>query len=71
MSEATAKCDDCGRFMDPSASGASWAYKYDMVAMECSHEHWRCSKCTDKYGPVHSNARPADGNMSPYERVIK
>jgi hypothetical protein len=42
---------------------------YDMTAMELSHEHYRCASCTVKLGPVHSNAKPANGDMAPYESI--
>jgi len=66
VSDANGKCDDCGRFMRFDAR-ASWAHKYDFVAMECVYEHYRCARCTEELGPVHSNARPYNGDMSPYE----
>lgn len=59
------RCDDCGRFMTPA--GGSWAHIYDMIGMGLDHEHWRCRRCTDLLGPVASNARPYDGDMSPYQ----
>lgn len=60
------KCDDCQRFMSLSG-GASSARMYDMAAMEASHDHARCVRCTSRMGPVQSNARPADGDMRPYQ----
>lgn len=66
MSCANGKCDECGRFM-AYRDGASSAAIYDFVAMECVTEIARCAKCTAELGPVHSNARPANGDMSPYE----
>ena len=71
MAEYDARCDDCGRFMDCTASGASTAYQYDFVAMECTHEHWRCPSCTARLGPVRSNARPHNGDMTPYETHVE
>lgn len=68
MSEANGKCDDCGRFMKLEG-GASMAHQYDMVAMECAYYHLRCAHCTADLGPARSNARPASGDMSPYECV--
>lgn len=59
------RCDDCGRFMTPD--GASWAAIYDMIGLELRHEHKRCATRTAKHGPVQSNARPRDGDMSPYQ----
>ena len=67
MSDANGKCDDCGRFFGYGAPGGTWAHKYDFVAMEQSHTHLRCPRCTVRLGPVLSNARPSDGNMAPYE----
>ena len=57
MSDWNCKCDDCGRFMSCTPE-ASWAVKYDFVAMEPKYEHWRCKRCTSEMGPVTSNARP-------------
>ncbi len=62
------RCDDCGRYSGLH-SGASSAMMFDFVAMEPSYDHLRCAACTVKLGPVRSNARPADGNMTPYETV--
>lgn len=61
-------CHDCGRFM-ALIGGASSARMFDFAAMEASHDHFRCRVCTAKLGPVHSNARPSDGDMRPYESV--
>jgi len=63
-----AKCDCCGRFMK-CADGASWAEIYDMVGMGLDHEILRCAECTQRLGPAESNARPYDGNMTPYQGV--
>jgi len=60
------KCDDCGRFM--SSVGSSAAI-YDFASCGLDHEHFRCVPCTEKIGPVQSNARPHDGDMSPYQRT--
>lgn len=68
MSDATGKCDDCGRFMK-LADGASSARQYDFVAMECVYDHYRCAKCTKELGPVFSNARPSNGDMSPFQSI--
>ena len=62
------KCNDCGRFMVLDG-GASSARMYDFVAMEATHDHFRCASCTVKLGPAHSNARPHDGDMRPFESV--
>jgi len=70
MSECDARCDDCGRFMKTADSGASTAYQYDFVKMECSYEHWRCPSCTARFGPIRSNARPNNGDMTRYETHI-
>lgn len=56
------KCDKCGQFM--GAKG-SWAAIYS--GYELSHELTRCQRCTEKNGPVTSNANPADGDMRPYQ----
>jgi hypothetical protein len=63
------RCDDCGRFLDPHATGVSSAVIYDLIALEPSYEHIRCQACTEKLGPTHSNACPADGDMSKYETI--
>lgn len=63
------RCDDCGRY-SVLHSGASSAMIFDFVNMCPSHERLRCAACTKKLGPVHSNARPADGDMTPYESVM-
>lgn len=70
MSDANGKCDDCGRFMKFDER-ATWANKYDFVAMECIYEHFRCGRCTELLGPVLSNARPYNGDMSPYQGRFK
>lgn len=67
MSEANGRCDDCGRFISYDAPGVSWGERYDMVAMCCDYVHFRCPRCTEKFGPAFSNARPCDGDMSPYQ----
>ena len=63
---ANPRCDDCGRFAALS-NGASSAMMFDFVAMEPSYDHLRCASCTSKLGPVRSNARPSNGDMTPYE----
>ena len=65
---STDRCNDCGRFMQ-LCNGASSATMYDMVGMQPSHDHWRCPSCTKTLGPIESNARPANGDMSPYQCV--
>jgi hypothetical protein len=59
-------CCDCGRFY---SGKHSWAYIYDFVAMQPDYLHIRCKSCTDKLGPVHSNASPYDGDMSSYQGI--
>jgi len=71
MSEADLKCDDCGRFMNPEAVGSSMAERYDMVAMCADYIHMRCPRCTDRLGPVQSNAQPSNGDMSPYQTHVR
>ena len=61
------RCDDCGRF--GKHIGSSSADIYDMVGMQLDREHWRCPACTEHLGPVQSNAKPADGDMSPYQTL--
>lgn len=56
-------CSRCGKF----TSRGTWANIYDFVAMEQSHEIIRCEKCSDAGHAAHSNARPSDGDMRPYE----
>lgn len=63
-------CATCGRFFK-SGPGCSWAAMYDMVHMQLNCEVIQCDSCTTKYGPLHSNAKPADGDMSPYEGIIE
>lgn len=60
------KCDDCGKFM-AWKPGASSATIYDFVAMEPSHDHFRCVPCGERLGPVYSNARPYNGDLSPFQ----
>lgn len=60
------RCDDCGKFI---SKAKSWANVYDMTGGGLDHEHFRCVSCFEKFGAVHSNARPHDGNMLPYEGV--
>jgi hypothetical protein len=62
------RCNDCGRFAT-LANGASSAMQFDFVAMEPSYDHLRCASCTAKLGPVRSNARPSNGDMTPYQTV--
>jgi hypothetical protein len=62
------RCDDCGRFASLSG-GASSAMMFDFVAMCPDYERLRCADCTERLGPVHSNARPSNGDMSPYETI--
>jgi hypothetical protein len=62
MSDLNLKCDDCGRFMSCTPE-ASWAIRYDFVAMEPICERWRCRRCTAELGAVTSNARPHNGDM--------
>jgi hypothetical protein len=61
-------CDACGRFV---GMGGSFAMIFDFVAMEPSHEIFRCKKCTETIGPCCSNARPADENMKPYQWILQ
>lgn len=62
------RCDDCGQFAS-LADGASSAMIFSFVDMSPDYDHLRCKKCTAKLGPVHSNARPSNGYMTPYESV--
>lgn len=62
------KCDECGKFMSLTG-GASSAMIFDFAGMCPDHEAARCAKCTALFGPVQSNAKPADGDMSPYQGV--
>lgn len=64
------RCDDCGKFASfAKGSGASSALIYDFVGMGLDHETFRCRRCTEELGPVRSNAKPWDGDMSRYEGV--
>ena len=67
MCDANGKCDKCGQFMNFEVPGASGATIYDFSAMEPIMHELRCWRCSKKFGPVYSNARPADGDMSPYQ----
>lgn len=60
-------CDRCARRVFMSERKASWADTFNFVAMEPESELVRCSRCTRKAGRLRSNARPANGNMAPYE----
>jgi hypothetical protein len=71
MSDTNARCDDCGRFMNPEAQGTSTAEVFDFAAMEPSHTHWRCPRCTEKHGHAETNAMPSNGNYSQYETFIE
>lgn len=62
------RCDDCGRFASLS-NGASSAMIFDFASMCPDYDHVRCASCTARLGPVHSNARPSNGDMTPYETV--
>jgi len=64
------KCDDCGRFMNPTDAGTSIADIYDMAYMELAYEHYRCCQCTTRLGPVPSNAYPLNGDMSRYQTLV-
>ena len=51
--------------------GGSWAAIYDMATYGgLEEEIWRCQPCTDRLGPVTSNARPHDGDMRPYQGLF-
>lgn len=62
------RCDDCGRFT-LLTGGVSSAMIFDFVAMCPDYEHARCPACTESLGPVKSNARPSNGDMTPYQTV--
>lgn len=64
------RCDSCGRFA-VLTGGASTAMMFDMVGMCPDHEAARCGACTRKLGPVQSNARPANGDMTPYQSIYE
>lgn len=68
MGDHNGKCDDCGRFMKYEG-GASSADIFDFIAMECIETRTRCASCTSQLGPLPSNARPANGDMRPYETI--
>lgn len=59
-------CDECGKFAK-LGGGASTAEIFDLVGMQPDYTRVRCAKCTAELGPVKSNARPADGDMRPYQ----
>lgn len=62
------KCDDCGRFMttEKGASSAS-IYSFNPQSLGLDYEHMRCRSCSEKMGPVQSNAQPHDGDMTKYQ----
>lgn len=64
------KCDDCGRFVRANMPGASLAEIFDFAAMQPDHTALRCPSCTNRLGPVQSNAMPCDGDLSRYQTVI-
>lgn len=66
MSGYPFNCETCGQF----ATAGSWAHQYDFAAMEPSHDSERCQRCTDKLGPVLSNARPRNDIWDQYEGRI-
>jgi phage FluMu protein Com len=71
MNGHTIQCDDCGKFTSVAkGSGASYARIYDFVAMGLDRERIRCPKCTEHLGPVQSNARPHNCDMSSYQTVL-
>lgn len=63
MSDASGKCDDCGRFMNHEAIGASFADIYDFAVMECAYQHFRCPRCTGIRGPARSNAHEKQAHL--------
>lgn len=63
-------CDVCGRFVSIEAPGVSLAEIFDFVGMQPDHTRIHCPSCTSRIGPAQSNARPANGDMSPYEHMI-
>jgi len=64
-------CDRCNKHVFFSEKKATWANTYDFVAMEPKDELVRCSRCSQKFGRLRSNARPSNGDMSPYEGFIR
>lgn len=64
-------CDRCGQFVGYHQPGSSYAeiYSFDPGSFGLDREVFRCPSCTLRHGPVHSNARPANHDMSPYQRV--
>jgi len=69
VSDADGKCDDCGRFISYGAAGLSWADQYTFYPPGCDYVHQRCPRCTERLGPVTSNARPHDGNMGSFQGI--
>jgi hypothetical protein len=63
------QCQVCGHFMRCDR-GASWANIYEFPNGGLDREILRCSSCTEIVGEAQSNARPHDGNMSPYQGVF-
>ncbi len=60
------RCEKCGRFMDPQKAGSSWADIFDFYPPGVRETLIRCAACSEKHGPVRTNAR---GCISSYEGV--
>ena len=70
MSAYDNRCDRCNRPVFLNERKATWANTYDFVAMEPESELLRCARCSRKVGAVRSNARPYNGDMSPYQGFV-
>lgn len=66
------KCDRCGRFTHGPTTAYAVMYSEPLcLGGGIDREIFRCAKCVDKYGMPQSNACPRDGDMSPYQGIIK
>lgn len=53
MATERERCDVCGRFINPEATGVSWSqrWQYDMDGTpDLKDPTYRCSPCTDTHG---------------------
>lgn len=64
------KCDICGKFIKFKTM-YSWAIIYSFPYGGIEKDVFRCETDTQKYGPVQSNAKPYNNDMSPYQGINK
>lgn len=62
------RCDKCGKFIKWQ-SRYSWATIYSFPHGGIEGDVFRCEADTKKYGPVKSNAKPYNDDMSPYQGI--